>query len=233
MGGMYPRYAHIAVLATAFAVLTLGAPAPALAAGPLDAVIPAVPSAGETAAGVTGEAQQAASAVREAADANAPAVAVERAGGNGSLPVPAAAADASAGRRDNGPTKTVAGPAAATRSNHVTRAAAERRSHAQRSSPPHRHHAVPSARSHPGRAGVSRPPADHRPAPRTSAQRDHERGPGLAGAAGAPPVPIVSLLGALLLAALAASRPSILRTLDLPVPVLRRPALVSPVEPPG
>jgi hypothetical protein len=44
---------------------------------------------------------------------------------------------------------------------------------------------------------------------------------------------LIVLLGALVLATLAPARPSVLRSLDLAVLVLRRPALVSPVEPPG
>jgi hypothetical protein len=44
---------------------------------------------------------------------------------------------------------------------------------------------------------------------------------------------MAAFLVALLLGTLAASLPSVLRSLDVPAPVFRRPALASPVEPPG
>jgi hypothetical protein len=95
---------------------------------------------------------------------------------------------------------------------------------AQRTSPPHGRKATPPARSLAGRAGTARtaPPQDRAPSDA-----------GLAGAARAFTGPGGIAFVALVVAALAASAPFLLRPNHRPAPVARRLAFVSPGEPPG
>jgi hypothetical protein len=110
---------------------------------------------------------------------------------------------------------------AAARSRH--RADASPRA-TQRTSPPHGRKATPPARSLAERAGTARtaPPPDRAPGDA-----------GLAGTARAFTAPGGIAFVALVVAALTASAPFLLRPNHRPAPVARRLAFVSPGEPPG
>src|SRR3954470_24898509 len=181
MGGLTPR---IAAIAAACAVLALAGPAPALAGGPVDAV-PPPPATGDTVAAVTGQAQDAASLVREA---------VGHAGGVTTPPAPVAAPRAPGPQRTRAagpptPAHAAATPAPAklrarSRARQAVRSAATRppsSSHGREASPP--------ARSAVERAGAARAHQRERPAPGAVSTREREELPGLAGAAGAPSAP--------------------------------------------